>query len=73
MGQQTWFSGVREAFLSGDHEPWVFRGKVQHIFFVQVDLTLSECPNTRLFKIIKMQQFNKERLSLIADDIRRVC
>jgi hypothetical protein len=27
MGQQTWFSGVREAFLSGDHEPWVFRGK----------------------------------------------
>ena len=26
MGQQTWFSGVREAFVSGDHEPWVFRG-----------------------------------------------
>jgi protein O-GlcNAcase/histone acetyltransferase len=26
VGQQTWFSGIREAFLSGDHEPWVFRG-----------------------------------------------
>ena len=22
----TLFSGIREAFLSGDHEPWVFRG-----------------------------------------------
>merc|ERR1719225_1878422 len=26
VGQQTWFSGIREAFQSGDHEPWVFRG-----------------------------------------------
>ena len=26
VGQQTWFSGMREAFLSGDHEPWMFRG-----------------------------------------------
>lgn len=26
VGQQTWFSGIREAFLSGDHEPWMFRG-----------------------------------------------
>ena len=26
VGQQTWFSGIREAFLSGDYEPWVFRG-----------------------------------------------
>ena len=27
VGQQTWFSGIREAFSSGDHEPWMFRGK----------------------------------------------
>ena len=27
VGQQTWFSGIREAFLSGDHEPWMFRGE----------------------------------------------
>jgi protein O-GlcNAcase/histone acetyltransferase len=26
VGQQTWFSGIKEAFLSGEHEPWVFRG-----------------------------------------------
>ncbi|TRY79824.1 hypothetical protein TCAL_10265 [Tigriopus californicus] len=26
VGQQTWFSGIREAFLSGEHEPWMFRG-----------------------------------------------
>ena len=26
VGQQTWFSGIREAFSSGDHEPWMFRG-----------------------------------------------
>ena len=26
VGQQTWFSGIREAFESGQHEPWVFRG-----------------------------------------------
>lgn len=26
IGRHTWFSGIREAFLSGDHEPWVFRG-----------------------------------------------
>lgn len=26
VGQQTWFSGIREAFTSGDHEPWMFRG-----------------------------------------------
>lgn len=26
VGQQTWFSGMREAFMSGDHEPWMFRG-----------------------------------------------
>lgn len=23
---QYFFSGIREAFQSGDHEPWVFRG-----------------------------------------------
>ena len=27
VGQQTWFSGIREAFSSGDHEPWMFRGE----------------------------------------------
>ena len=26
IGRHTWFSGIREAFCSGDHEPWVFRG-----------------------------------------------
>merc|ERR1719318_2044516 len=26
IGRHTWFSGIREAFQSGDHEPWVFRG-----------------------------------------------
>jgi protein O-GlcNAcase/histone acetyltransferase len=26
VGRHTWFSGIREAFVSGDHEPWVFRG-----------------------------------------------
>jgi len=26
IGRHTWFSGIREAFVSGDHEPWVFRG-----------------------------------------------
>jgi protein O-GlcNAcase/histone acetyltransferase len=26
VGRHTWFSGIREAFMSGDHEPWVFRG-----------------------------------------------
>lgn len=30
LGQQTWFSGVREAFVSGEHEPWVFRGTYIH-------------------------------------------
>ena len=31
VGQQTWFSGIREAFSSGDHEPWMFRGKCKII------------------------------------------
>lgn len=26
IGRHTWFSGIREAFQSGDHEAWVFRG-----------------------------------------------
>ena len=26
IGRHTWFSGIREAFCSGEHEPWVFRG-----------------------------------------------
>lgn len=26
IGRHTWFSGIREAFQSGEHEPWVFRG-----------------------------------------------
>ena len=63
IGRHTWFSGIREAFCSGDHEPWVFRGglaaDLQRLMPVDSgnDLFLYPYPDTPTSQIYTIRPF----------------
>ena len=64
IGRHTWFSGIREAFCSGDHEPWVFRGglaaDLQRLMPVDSgnDLFLYPYPDTPTTQIYTIRSFS---------------
>ena len=64
IGRHTWFSGIREAFCSGDHEPWVFRGglaaDLQRLMPVDSgnDLFLYPYPDTPTSQIYTIRPFS---------------
>lgn len=66
IGRHTWFSGIREAFQSGDHEPWVFRGgltaDLQRLMPVDSgnDLFLYQYPDTPTSQVYNIRPFRVE-------------
>merc|ERR1719483_591070 len=66
IGRHTWFSGIREAFVSGDHEPWVFRGglaaDLQRLMPVDSgnDLFLYQYPDTPTSQMYQIRQYRPE-------------
>jgi len=66
IGRHTWFSGIREAFISGDHEPWVFRGgltaDLQRLMPVDSgnDLFMYMFPDHPTNLIYKIRQYRHE-------------
>ena len=68
IGRHTWFSGIREAFCSGDHEPWVFRGglaaDLQRLMPVDSgnDLFLYPYPDTPTSQIYTIRPFSQADL-----------
>ena len=66
IGRHTWFSGIREAFCSGDHEPWVFRGglaaDLQRLMPVDSgnDLFLYPYPDTPTAHIYTIRPYQPE-------------
>merc|ERR1719422_1562823 len=66
IGRHTWFSGIREAFQSGDHEPWVFRGgltaDLQRLMPVDSgnDLFLYPYPDTPTTQIYTIRPFSHQ-------------
>ncbi len=81
VGQQTWFSGIREAFTSGDHEPWMFRGgllsDLQRLLPLDSgqDLYLVKYPDvpvTQLYYVRPFQPKDEDEIySLAADSYER--
>ena len=69
IGRHTWFSGIREAFQSGDHEPWVFRGgltaDLQRLMPVDSgnDLFLYPYPDTPTAQIYTIRPFSQSDLA----------
>merc|ERR1719431_1861498 len=63
IGRHTWFSGIREAFQSGDHEPWVFRGgltaDLQRLMPVDSgnDLFLYQYPDTPTSQLYQIRPY----------------
>jgi protein O-GlcNAcase/histone acetyltransferase len=61
-----WYAGIREAFLSGDHEPWVFRGgltaDLQRLMPVDSgnDLFLYQFPDQPTNNIYNIRPFRPE-------------
>jgi len=75
IGRHTWFSGIREAFQSGDHEPWVFRGgltaDLQRLMPVDSgnDLFLyqyPDTPTTQLYSIRPYRESDSEAVHNVA-------
>jgi len=68
IGRHTWFSGIREAFQSGDHEPWVFRGgltaDLQRLMPVDSgnDLFLYSYPDTPTTQLYSIRPFRPSDL-----------
>merc|ERR1719192_1625229 len=68
IGRHTWFSGIREAFQSGDHEPWVFRGgltaDLQRLMPIDSanDLFLYQYPDTPTTQLYNIRPFRDEDL-----------
>lgn len=66
VGQHTWFSGIREAFNSGDHEPWVFRGglaaDLQRLMPVDSgnDLFLYQYPVAPTSEVVHIRPYRQE-------------
>jgi len=66
IGRHTWFSGIREAFQSGDHEPWVFRGgltaDLQRLMPVDSgnDLFLYQYPDTPTSQVFNIRPYRVE-------------
>jgi len=65
IGRHTWFSGIREAFQSGDHEPWVFRGgltaDLQRLMPVDSgnDLFLYQYPDTPTTQLYSIRPYRE--------------
>ena len=65
IGRHTWFSGIREAFQSGDHEPWVFRGgltaDLQRLIPVDSgnDLFLYQYPDTPTSQLYNIRPYRE--------------
>jgi len=63
IGRHTWFSGIREAFQSGDHEPWVFRGgltaDLQRLMPVDAgnDLFIYQYPDTPTSQLYQIRPY----------------
>merc|ERR1712037_735130 len=66
VGRHTWFSGIREAFMSGDHEPWVFRGglaaDLQRLMPVDSgnDLFLYQYPESPVSEVFHIRPYRPE-------------
>lgn len=75
VGRHTWFSGIREAFMSGDHEPWVFRGglaaDLQRLMPVDSgnDLFLYQFPETPTSEVFDIRPYEHRD----EGDVYRIC